>query len=580
MATSSSLSQLPPELLAHVCNFMGTKSQLATFAQCCRQFYDVAASFLYRDVDLLSLPGYDAVKAGGHLEGLARTFQRRPDLGKLVRHLAIRIPEALPVGIEEPCPTFNPDFGAAVVRLMQYIPAAPKVRAGSDDVVEAVNDAAENAPTQGDDGGDGGDEGWDTTSESSCDDSLDGIIPGSWTLPHFDSEAERWIYLAGRNHVTRLNVVMTLLLARLTNLERLDLEMPRFVWTTAFIDRIIAASGARLPPFDESPFLPHLTSVCYGYSAADRRGDAWNGLFLLPSTKAIYLHRLFGGREETPRLLGEASLPLGLEHLELRDCRMRPQWLRQLISVPTSLKSFVYVLGEVHSPAEVYVPISYRSMRLGLEQQRESLERICIEYPHDYSFDPISTQYTAPIGSFSKFTKLKHLRIASTYIFGFVWTEDVDNSRLLRALPEQIETVHLTHADEDEETIEGTEILLDAMKQGRFPEFRELILDASLKWIAENREGLKAIVTTARDVGLRIRLFDNKSDARIEKSTDWINAAKLGYLARERPESTWGYDGEVVWPKRASGCMRKPVYTEIPSQLLDVDFHSMASALQ
>ncbi|KAI0124007.1 hypothetical protein BJ170DRAFT_637838 [Xylariales sp. AK1849] len=552
---SASLSSLPPELLARICDFMVLKSETISFALCSRKFYGVAVPYLYRHIDLLSLPRYDHIHfnhgdwvcLGRHIETLARLFLRNPELGGQVRHLAIRMCNA-PV-FRQILQPLEPELEVA---LRQVLPSPPEYQVQEPSEVEPISSAQDvEAGIEGDEGSD-----WSTTDGSVFEDEPDSS---------FNSKMiDRWIYSAGRDLCARANLFLTILLTRLPRLERLDIEMGRAVWNPVLLDSVFDASRNGIPPFQSSPLLANLNSVCYGHTTPEERGATWTGACLLPGVKSIYLHRLQYFRDDSWN--GVTPSSLDFTHLELRDCRLRPRSLTRVVASSKSLHTFIYVVGEVLSPRDRFTPISYKSLRDALVSQKDSLEQIWIDYPHDYAFDPMSSEHTGPMGSFSGFTKLKHLHIAGTYLFGYVWTDNLDVTRLVRSLPEQIETVHLSHADEDDETIEGILHVVAAKEQGRLRNFRELRLDAPRPWIALNRAEIKHLVDLARTVNLEIRLFDNHSDTRIEEMVDRVAAAKTGRLgyAHERFESPWGFNGEVTWPKRASGCMQKPIYEEIP----------------
>lgn len=192
---------------------------------------------------------------------------------------------------------------------------------------------------------------------------------------------------------------------------------------------------------------------------------------------SVYLHRISSWRGDRSAMQPRT---LSLTHLELRNCRIAPGELRRILLAPIALKTFVYEIGEA-CRGEYGLHISYRSVRKALEPQKESLEQVWIDYPHDYTFDEFPEEDTRAMGSFSAFTKLRYLRIASTFLFGYVWSEDVDTKRLVRALPEQIEEVHLSHADEDEETLEGVYLVLTAKQYGRFDMLRDLKLDGPMR---------------------------------------------------------------------------------------------------
>ncbi|KAK9419122.1 putative F-box domain-containing protein [Seiridium unicorne] len=553
----ASISNLPPELLNHICTFMQTKREIANFFQCSRQFYAIAAPHLYHHVDLLSVEVFshtDRTDDISHrVEALVKAFLRDPHLGHLVQHFAIRVPMIA----SSRTPILNPldpkceEIAKSVLRNSVEAQAQrPPARKPSSDAVVENN---------------GSD--WESTDESADEDEIEMFDDLDGQLPVFQTEADRWIYLASRSKAIRGNVMLTILLSCLTNVSILDLEMPSVGWRTGFLDRAIQRDRS---DDSASSFLTNLRQVCFGYTDPHLRGESWAGPFILPEVKEVYLHHLCG---LGPSLSFLTPSSLNITHLELRDCRIPPPSLTRLLAGPKALKTFIYVVGEAQTRAEVYIPISYKSIRTALEKQKDSLERIWLDYPHNYHWDETSTQHTGPMGSFSNFTQLKHLKIAGTYIYGFVWTGNVDERRLLRALPEQIESLCLTHTDEDEEAIDGILIVLDAMKQGRLQQLKEITLEASARWYRENNRGLSRILSFAESVDLGIRLLNNYSDSRIESLLQrrhfTSNFAREPAATREK-ECPWGFYGETTWPTRVSGCMCQPLYEDITDIFIEM----------
>jgi hypothetical protein len=177
------------------------------------------------------------------------------------------------------------------------------------------------------------------------------------------------------------------------------------------------------------------------------------------------------------------------------------------------------------------------------------------------------------MGSLAPFTNLRRLRIASTYLFGFV--SDTDPDRLRDSLPEQLEMLHLTHGDEDEELTVGLRKVLEARQHGRFAKLRDLSVDVSVPWLIRhgqppnadesrlNKEVMRELVSVAEGAGIKMSIFNNVSHTRTKDLLRRIQAARVGWTGPERKEARWGFDGEVQWPRRVSGCMQKPDYPEL-----------------
>ncbi|KAK8131671.1 hypothetical protein PG984_008109 [Apiospora sp. TS-2023a] len=539
------LSDLPPELLDRVCYFVDGKKALAHLSRCSRQLCAAATPHLYRHIDLLSTPATDVDK---HLDTLVSLFLSHTEVASHVRHLAIRMPDCR--APREESTVRAPEIQEFIRRLDGIFPSSDKPRPGLDAQTIAATPGA--YPESDDDEDEDGDEDagsiWSTTDEDESEEEIEGGDEEasnedmSDKLSQKATEVQRW-------------VILVILLTRLQKLETLDLEFSQPAYCGEIFDMILRFNERAI-----SARLPNIDKICFGYSSVPARGLLCDGTFSFPGLTSVFLHRVTSGASTT--FLGE-PYTLPMQHLELRDCRLSPPELANIVKSAKSLKSFVYEVGEPRTTYQRRQNISYRSIRLALESQKDSLESIWVDYPHDYLFDELSTDETRPIGSFRHFTALKRLRIAGTYIFGFVWTENLDVRRLVRALPDQIEVVHLTHADEDEETMEGVQLVLDAKGDGQFPHLSKLFMEMSHPYFDSHKDELRRMGQQARDAGMDIGIFDNYSDDRIVSDHDWVRYSRAGNLGYNREESTWGFDGEVQWPKRVSGCMQRPRYGEI-----------------
>jgi hypothetical protein len=578
MGSTTHLSALPPELLNHICDYL-PRQGLSRLSQCSRRLYELAIPRLVRRVDLLSTideathrPRDPEVLS--HFEALAIALLRKPELGAQVRHLAIRL--LIPGFVRRTADPLDVEVENALSKLAGgEIPWSWLFA-----VASKFKPAWRPGITI-----DSQEDGWSTVDESSDDDDWEPEIDGNDPEhPQLSPDSSQWVTTAAPWVRESLN--FTLLPICTPKLQSLDISVPPEAFR--YLDEVICHAPQTSPP------LAGLERFCYGGSSRFRRVDLWDGLFSLTHVKAIYMHFVKGG-EATRQLQTPQSHDV--THLEMRDCVIWPSALKHILCLPKALKTFIYVIGEQRTNYIARAPpISYRSVWRALESQKDSLEQIWIDYPHDYEFDEMSTRQTLPMGSFASFKKLRRLRIASTYVFGFVWTDNMDTGRLVRALPEQIEMLHLTHADEvsatplslwfifyfahsrdnlldikvltfaepqDEETIEGVHLLLEAKQHGRFEKLRELRLDVSITWILLNGKPLWDLLVFAKEVGLEMGLFNNHSDSRVEKRSEWIKAAALGFPRDNRTESRWGFDGEVEWPERITGCMKKPEYEKV-----------------
>lgn len=580
------ITELPPELLDRICELIPSQATLANLVRCSYQFYDVAAPHLYRSIDLSRTKQEDGLR---HLEVITALFLRNPELGRSVRHLAIRESSTrLVVKNDQP---LLPEIQDAIRQLATQIGTVPQLPSTKSANVDAgpVEDEDDDEDEDEDVDGDGDENldldlmaipddaasdapsNWNTTDGSDSEDDPDDVIP---------TNAGSALELAQSSEYFRDAILLALLVQCLSKLTSLDLELMEPA-RLRFVQSLLYLSGA-------DQLLGHVKTVCLGSSRPEVRLDLWRDLFTLPSISSVYLHRVLALRRQTLWGCGPSSVAihplvslqprsLDITHIEMRDCRIAPWELRRMLEVPRALRTFIYDIGEGTNEMEPPVNISYKSVRVALEQQKDSLEQIWIDYPHDYLFDDWggAGSATHPMGSFAGFEKLKRFRIASTYLFGF--TADTDVDRLVESLPEQLEMLHLTHGDEDEEITAGLQKLIEAKQQGRFQNLRELSVEVCLPWLTSkgrpplaadhtrvNKDVMAELVQKADGIRLEMRLFINHSQSRTYSPPRRVQSAtRAHWNGPERKESKWGFDGEVNWPPRMSGCMARPDYPEI-----------------
>lgn len=578
----ASIVDLPPELLDRVCELIPSQATLAKLVRCSHQFYDVAAPHLYHSIELSRTRSKDGFR---HLEVITALLLRKPELGRSVRHLALR--EGSRRCVKKNAKPLLPeieqavrDLAAQTGRLLAPPSTGSEDQAQPEDAepdeVEVEVEVEVEDWSQDDAMSDAG-SNWSTTNESESEEDPDDAIP---------TDATNALNLSRSSQHVRDAILLALFIPCLTKLTSMDLELldPTGL---RFVQALLRSAVGTEQLFS------HVKTVCLGSSQSELRLDLWRDLFTLPSISCIYLHRIYAVRQQTTWGRGPSSLgpfaasshpnlvlrprSLDITHLELRDCRISPWDLKRMLAVPKALKTFIYDIGEEINDVEPSVFISYRSVRDALEQQRDSLEQIWIDYPHDYLFDEMggSGIATRPIGSFAQYTKLKRFRIASTYLFGF--TEDTDIHRLVESLPEQLEELHLTHGDEDEELTAGLQKLIEARQRGRFTDLKEVKVEVCLPWLVSkgrpplaadhtraHKDVMAELVQRADGLGLKMRMFINHSQSRTYSPDLRIQYATRGYWeGPARKETRWGFDGEVEWPQRMSNCMKRPVYPEI-----------------
>ena len=365
-----------------------------------------------------------------------------------------------------------------------------------------------------------------------------------------DQDAADWlrdVYL--RNE----DAILSLLLTTLTNLETLDLEVP--AWPD-YLERTLMRAGRRDRPFHKSGALAKLTQACWFHHDNMYGGKLAQGLFALPSLRSLFLHRI--GSEANyidftpPSVLANLeSNSSPIEHLELHNCRIKNNDVRDIFRVPRTLKTFIYSVGWGHlSEHGVSLPLLYE----GLQQHRETLENLWLDTPDgDIEWLP-DIDDTSPLGSFRDFTKLKRLRLAAVFIFdqNYVDFTDEEEDQLTNALvnlvPPNLETLHISHCEE------YPYFLASALKRLRVhPDRPERLTPITLETTRVGLECHGEDLSVARyqsdKAGILVTILDN-----LDGTT---------YEGHPKVERKWGMDEDIEWGECGSECNQRPIYPKI-----------------
>lgn len=370
----TSISDLPPELLSRICEFVSSQSTLAKLVRCSRQLCSVALPHLYRSIELSRTPWKDELC---HLEIITALLVRQPELGRSVRHLGIH--ENSRSSLHAPGAQLSPEIEDVARLLSQEVglicvddPSAAD-HDGEAGPANADEQLFEIESEFGDEflevGSDADYSDWSTTDGSEDEDDI----------PETDmpTSVDAALRIARSSRSFREALTLAILIRSLPRLASIDLELLD-TSCLRFVHYFIRSSVG-------SSMLGKLTTACFGSSRPERHLELWRNLFTLPGIESLYLHRVIAMRNrETLRPATELqALSLNITHLELRQCRISPFELRRILAAPKALKTFIYDIGEIISESEPIFLISYRSVREALEQQKDSLEQIWIDYPHD-----------------------------------------------------------------------------------------------------------------------------------------------------------------------------------------------------
>jgi hypothetical protein len=493
---------LPVELISRILEVLDSKTTLFNAALCSKQWYDVAAPHMYCSLQLAGTQDtYEPtspslMSSTGSIEAALKLFLRKPHLGAYVRHLAVR-------------PAFHDgDIGQENKDL-----TLEEARRRAKDLDTLIQDAvAHDAPSEKDHA--------KLLNRALCTDGL-----------------------------------LALLIPRLPKLETLDLEIPI---SPGFVQDLLDCAGTKKAPFETEPVLTHLHSIVWAHDDNKYGGSMLASPLLLPSLKSLFLHRI-GTNMDGPntQLASIERQTSACTHLEFKDCRFCEEDIKNYLSVPRQLSTFVYEVGWGHL---AYCSTSFTALRDGLECQKDHLENLWL----DYGFDGIEwmddLDEHAPMKSMKSFSKLKHLRIAGDYVFGGNLSEEEaaaeDRRRMLPDfLPATLETLHITHGDEHSELLyRAFDYVIEEKEVQRVPGLRTITLDTSLLRIKEDGARLAGIIRQAQRAGIEFRLINNWGDQK------WK-------MYDKRVESKWGFNEDIEWMECNSGCHKQPPFEVVDLQL-------------
>ena len=501
-----SLPSLPVELVSHILAKVKSRETLKNATLCSKAFHDIAIPHLYDCVNI-----HADVNNDDELHAIIRKstihFLRNPALAAHVRHFSIR-------------PAFEDD-------LLNY----------------------QNPPKQ----------------------SLDEILAASTDLEDEIKEAIKEASHSDEEHAKWLednkcdDALLALLLPLFTKVETLDIEEPI---SPQYVDRMLQRAGRKEKPFDKKPAFKRLHSFTWVHNDNTCGGSFASGPFMFPSVTSMYFHRMASSDEDDEPESGLKEIEYGASsctHLELADCRLNDADTRILLAIPKELKSFIYEFGWGHL---AYCNISFQTLRTALEQHKDSLEDLAIDFGFD-GIEWIEPDVTLPMKSFSEFSKLRKIRIAPDFVFGVTTAEQEASptetlgrryERLLDFLPPTIEYLNISHGNDFKISMDGTShempdkisTLYKAIEhiflnKETIPELKKIVLDTSLSRIKEDGDRLTELLKLADSIGLELVIQNNWGD-------------KKWGMYGERVERKWGFDEDIVWQDCSSGCHARPIF--------------------
>ncbi|KAF2716011.1 hypothetical protein K431DRAFT_308133 [Polychaeton citri CBS 116435] len=355
------------------------------------------------------------------------------------------------------------------------------------------------------------------------------------------------------------DALLAVLIPSLSRLEAIDVEMPIFHDRLKHLLDRVAFSDSPLPSLTA---LHNLQSCCVGYGAGAVDGALLPSLLALPSIQSIYMHSVASQQQYWSPYSPSNGLDFptwrkksNCTHLELRHCRVGARQLSQLLAIPKSLRSLVYIEARDRG---VIQNTNFSDLGRAILQQKDSLEEAWVDISHDYiaprSWVLTATDDVGPIYSLRACTKLRKLRIAAAFVFGIFETSDEKSRlhRIINLVPAGIEELSLTHCETQMgEVCDAVEALVyDTKHHQCFESLHMITIELSTPSMSSYKEQLDIIVDFAQLLGIKMKLRNNHSD-------------RLFRDYEGRSESRWGFDSEIDWAPCSNKRNRKPIYEEI-----------------
>ena len=492
---------LPPELLSRIFAF-ATSHTLTVLAVCSQQFYDIAVPYLYRSIDLARdrngewNPAYCEI---GPLKRLAALFLRKQSVALHVKKLR--------------------------VDANRYDDSYPW-----DKMPKSLHEAR----------------GLDVDR---------GVKEAIRTAAHSEIEEARWLCdFDGSGGGGSGDAVLAILIPALPKLETLDMTVP----LTSYVQRMLVRIGAREAPFDSGLTATHLQDICWTGANPVYGSPVAPECFVVSSVRRLFMHHV-GSRDFDNLEEGFSGIPSAssnVQHLELKKCRLNSNEVTEILRIPKALQTFIYEIGFGHL---AYTTVEFGEIRQALEQQKESLENLWLDYDHNGALWEWESGDLGPMQSFQGFMKLKHLRLATVYVFGHRGCE-IDPAHVTQGelkilkdlLPRSLETLHLTHCEDEviELLFASLAHLLEHKGLACAPMLSAITLEFALSAIEKHREALSKLLVSTRDTGISMRILNNHADHRWEQSELDV-------------ERTWGMNEDVELAECVSMQNKRPVYEEI-----------------
>ena len=494
---ASHIPILAPELLHKIFSYVDTEEDLRSIVLSCKQFNELATPYLYEHIDLVYEEDDDNVEKSFTFKGL-RTLTililLKPELAKRVKYLSLR-----GIWTEEKC-----------------------------------------------------NGGW--TQSKPLEPEFDQALK---ELSHTQEEKKDWAEdIQVRGEQLEEDAILAILLATLVNLKSLDFELADHADDiTPKILRILKRVRNCEKPFDATPALSSAKNMLLA-SWDEKYGIPFeyaSAYITLPSLKNVFLHRIGSdeGRDEGKGAQFEALKPgsLAIETIDMHDCRLSSVDIRLLMEAPKALRSFCYELGWGYLSECSH---STAALLKALQSQKETLKELWLYHVEGMEFieETSEGQVIIPPGGLSQLTKLKHMKIATCFVFDEDYQTNAPENVLLQILPPNLETFTLQHWKYDSTraypgTFDGRfeprylpdtafkavyALLQDS--QVTFPSLKSVTLDVLSEQAEKQRDSFMELLTVAKSACVQFRVLARKHE--------------VSYSEKEI-EREWGFNEDVRW---------------------------------
>lgn len=336
-----------------------------------------------------------------------------------------------------------------------------------------------------------------------------------------DTEEEAREWLNDASHVPGQDAVLAVMLSTLVQLRSLDLVIH---YTASHVPRQLTRMGQTGKPNDSS--MQMLRNVLFSSddTVYGMLSDNVDCLFTLPAIQNIYLFMVGDpGGSPLPKLEPKSS---NVASIELRRCKLSTSNMYDILCAARALKSFSYELFWGRLSTE---DSDLTELRSDLDMHAGTLEELSLQDCGGWDAGHWDSEDRTPMRSFSNFSALRHIQIATLFLFGEPKNrlpESACLDRLVELLPAQIESIRLIFGEGDTDLVLGAVRNLIFHKIERFKSLSSITLELKRDITSVFKSHVAGILPLGPDNGIAITLLEHNG---------------------ERVERKWGFDENVEW---------------------------------